>query len=156
AHFQLVLAAGGQAVVRLRLTAEADASRTPFDGTFAETFAARRAEADAFQASLVAPGATDAECEVARQASAGLLWTKQFYAYGVAAWPDGAPGQPPPPASRKTGRNAEWRHLYNRDIISVPDTWEYPWYAAWDLAFHTIVFARADPHFAKEQLVLFL
>ncbi len=156
ANFQLALAAGGEAVVRLRLSADAEAPRTPFDGNFAETFAMRRAEADAFHATLVASGATDAELRVARQASAGLFWTKQFYGYSVAAWLDGDPGQPPPPAARKTGRNADWRHLYNRDIISVPDAWEYPWYAAWDLAFHTVVFARADPHFAKEQLVLFL
>ena len=91
-----------------------------------------------------------------RQAYAGLLWSKQFYHYIVRDWLEGDPQQPPPPASRATGRNADWPHLYNRDVISMPDKWEYPWYAAWDLAFHMIPFARIDPDFAKQQLVLFL
>ena len=89
-----------------------------------------------------------------RQAYAGLLWTQQFYHYDVRAWLDGDPTMPPPPASRLEGRNAEWRHLYNRDVISMPDKWEYPWYAAWDLAFHMLPLARIDPSFAKEQLIL--
>jgi hypothetical protein len=156
AHFTLALPAGGEAVVRLRLFPEAEEPLTPFGPSFDDTFATRLAEADAFHASVVAPEATDAERLVSRQAAAGLLWSKQFFGYSVAAWLDGDPGQPPPPASRKTGRNSGWRHLYNRDVISVPDTWEYPWYAAWDLAFHTVVFSRLDPHFAKDQLVLFL
>ena len=93
---------------------------------------------------------------MARQAYAGLLWSKQFYHYIVRDWLEGDPQQPPPPASRAAGRNADWPHLYNRDVISMPDKWEYPWYAAWDLAFHMIPFARIDPDFAKQQLVLFL
>ena len=83
-----------------------------------------------------------------------MLWSKQFYHYDVARWLDGDPGQPPPPPARLTGRNAGWRHLNNRDVISMPDKWEYPWYAAWDLAFHTVALAHVDPTFAKEQLIL--
>src|SRR5262249_22185208 len=93
---------------------------------------------------------------VARQANAGLLWSKQFYYYVVHDWLKGDPTQPKPPASRKLGRNQDWRHMYNRDVISMPDKWEYPWYAAWDLAFHMLPSARLDPDFAKSQLVLFL
>ena len=91
-----------------------------------------------------------------RQALAGMLWGKQFFHYDVARWLDGDPAGPPPPAARRRGRNAEWRHLNNRDVISMPDPWEYPWYAAWDLAFHCVPLARVDPRFAKDQLVLLL
>ena len=83
-----------------------------------------------------------------------MLWSKQFYHYDVRRWLDGDPAQPPPPAERLTGRNADWRHLNNMDVISMPDTWEYPWYAAWDLAFHCIALAHVDPEFAKAQLLL--
>jgi hypothetical protein len=93
---------------------------------------------------------------VQRQAFAGLLWSKQFYYYDVAQWLDGDPAGPPPPTERHRGRNAEWRHLNNADILSMPDTWEFPWYAAWDLAFHCIPLALVDPSFAKQQLVLLL
>ena len=86
----------------------------------------------------------------------GLLWTKQFYHYVVKEWLEGDPNQPPPPASRRQGRNHDWGHLFNRDVISMPDKWEYPWYAAWDSAFHMIPMAEIDPGFAKEQLILFL
>ncbi len=89
-----------------------------------------------------------------RQAYAGLLWSKQFYHYDVRAWLQGDPAHPTTDSARLTGRNAEWGHLYNRDVLSMPDKWEYPWFAAWDLAFHMIPFARIDPHFAKEQLLL--
>ena len=89
-----------------------------------------------------------------RQAFAGMLWSKQFYHYDVARWLDGDPAGPPPPAERRSGRNAGWRHLSNRDVISMPDKWEYPWYAAWDLAFHCVTLAHVDPEFAKEQLRL--
>ena len=93
---------------------------------------------------------------MARQAFAGLLWSKQFYHYIVKDWLEGDPAQPPPPAARRTGRNCDWPHLFTRDMISMPDKWEYPWFAAWDLAFHMIPFAKIDPAFAKEQLNLFL
>ena len=91
-----------------------------------------------------------------RQALGGLLWTKQFYHYDVRRWLEGDPTQPPPPPERRRGRNREWTHLYNSDVISMPDKWEYPWYAAWDLAFHCLPLALVDPDFAKEQLILFL
>jgi len=119
-----------------------------------ELFDLRIREADDFYEELLScvkgsPG-------LARQAYAGLLWTKQFFHYSVADWLEGDPAQPGPPAIRLHGRNADWGHLYNRDVISMPDNWEYPWYAAWDLAFHMIPFAQLDPDFAKEQLVLLL
>src|SRR5206468_9550508 len=97
----------------------------------------------------------EGEQAVVRQAYASLLWSKKFYHYVVKDWLEGDPAQPPPPASRLSGRNHDWPHLHNRDVISMPEGWEYPWYAAWDLAFHMIPFARIDPSFAKEQLVLF-
>jgi len=143
--------------VRLRLWAEpTGAPRGGGFGEFDRTFEARREEADAFHASRAHAGMTAEERRVMRQAYAGLLWTKQFYAYAVREWLEGDPASPPPPADRKKGRNSDWPHLYNRDVISVPDKWEYPWYAAWDLAFHMVPFARVDPPFAKEQLILFL
>ena len=91
-----------------------------------------------------------------RQALAGLMWSKQFYHYSVELWLEGDPAQPPPPESRKHGRNADWTHLYNLDVLSMPDKWEYPWYAAWDLAFHTVPIALIDPEWAKRQLILLL
>jgi hypothetical protein len=156
AHLQLALPPGGATCVRLRLVCDAEAKPQPFGSDFDDVFAARIADADAFYDAMSPPLATEAERHVLRQAYAGLLWTKQFYGYDVATWLAGDPSQPSPPESRRHGRNAEWPHLYNRDIISVPDVWEYPWYAAWDLAFHMIPFARIDPDFAKEQIVLFL
>ena len=91
-----------------------------------------------------------------RQALGGMLWSKQFYHYDVKRWLAGDPTQPPPPPERRTGRNPEWTHLFNEDVVSMPDKWEYPWYAAWDLAFHTIALALVDPEFAKSQLILMM
>ncbi len=156
AHRVLDLAAGETAVMRLRMSAEAEAPRQPFGAGFAEVFAARRAEAEEFYAAVIPASVSAEERSVARQAFAGLLWSKQFYHFVVADWLEGDSQQPPPPAARRRGRNSDWPHLFNRDIISMPDKWEYPWFAAWDLAFHMIPFARIDPHFAKEQLNLFL
>ncbi len=145
------LAAGATAVYRLRLTRnDLVHPFADFDALFDE----RRAEADAFYAELQAGLACADARAVQRQAFAGLIWSKQFYHYDVARWLDGDPKQPPPPPARLHGRNAEWRSLNNADVISMPDTWEYPWYAAWDLAFHCIPFALIDPAFAKRQLVL--
>ena len=155
-HYVLDLPAGGTARLRLRLFADGSAPRSRFGAEFARTFAARRAEADAFYARRAPAGATPEELRVIRQAAAGLLWSKQFYYYSVKEWLEGDPAQPAPPARRREGRNADWLHLYNRDVISMPDKWEYPWYAAWDLAFHMIPFAKIDPEFSKQQLVLFL
>ncbi len=89
-----------------------------------------------------------------RQALAGMLWTKQFYYFDIPEWLDGDPTQPKPPASRLHGRNSEWRHLNNADVISVPDKWEYPWYAAWDLAFHCVTLAPIDPRIRQEPALL--
>ena len=91
---------------------------------------------------------------VQRQAFAGMLWSKQYYYYDIREWLDGAPGQPEPPKSRKSGRNNDWFHFYAADVIAMPDKWEYPWFAAWDWAFHLVTLALIDPRFAKEQLLL--
>jgi hypothetical protein len=150
-HHVLTVAPGEVAEIRLRLAE----TRGAVDGpAFKSVMAARRDEADAFYACLMPPGMSDDERMVARQAFAGMLWCKQHYRLDVARWLDGDPGQPAPPASRLSGRNSRWRHLDNFDIISMPDTWEYPWYAAWDLAFHCITLAHIDPCYAKDQLVL--
>jgi hypothetical protein len=156
AWYVVELAPGASEVVRLRLCADGEARPEPFGREFEATFAARIHEADAFYAQRLPAGASPEENRVARQAYAGLLWSKQFYHYVVRDWLEGDPEQPPPPVGRSLGRNREWTHLFNRDVISMPDKWEYPWYAAWDLAFHMLPFSRVDPEFAKEQLVLFL
>jgi hypothetical protein len=143
--------------LRARLSsAEAGAGSAGFGADFDRVFAARIAEADAFYASKGHDTLSEQERLVARQAAAGLLWSKQFYCYDIGPWLDGDAGQPRPPGGRKAGRNADWRHLNNADVISMPDKWEYPWYAAWDLAFQMIPFANLDPRFAKDQLVLML
>ena len=116
----------------------------------------RRAEANRFFAGVIPPAATADEALVARQAIAGLMWGKQFYHFDVKRWLEGDPGSTPPPAGRRHGRNSAWWHMTSFDVISMPDPWEYPWYAAWDLAFHCVSIARVDPGFAKEQLLLLL
>jgi Mannosylglycerate hydrolase MGH1-like glycoside hydrolase domain len=156
AHYRLRVPAGDEVVLRLRLSAADVASRTPFATEFDHIFAARIEEADEFHSTRIPSGATRDERNVLRQAYAGLLWSKQFFHYIVKHWLEGDPSQPPPPPERMHGRNCDWPQLYNRDVVSMPDTWEYPWYAAWDLAFHMIPFARLDVNFAKQQLVLFL
>jgi hypothetical protein len=150
AHYRLNMAAAGEAVLRLRLSAESPSD--PFDG-FDEAVDRRRREADRFYERVQA-GMSEDQRLVQRQALAGMLWSKQFFYYDVPQWLKGDPGQPPPSADRKRGRNHEWTHLNNADVISMPDKWEYPWYAAWDLAFHTIALAMIDAEFAKQQLVL--
>jgi hypothetical protein len=156
ALYRLKLGAGKSATLRLRLTGNGSAPAEAFGRAFDELFGARIAEADAFYGERIPAALTGEERAVARQAYAGLLWSKQFYHYVVPHWLDGDPAQPAPPEARKEGRNADWSHLYNRDVLSMPDKWEYPWYAAWDLAFHMLPFARIDPEFAKSQLELFL
>ena len=151
----LRLAPGEERVLRLRLTNDEAAAAAAFGDAFDATFALRQRECDTFYASRMPVTLNDDERRVARQAYAGLLWSKQFYFYVVKEWLEGDPSQPPAPASRRMGRNREWTHLYNRDVISMPDKWEYPWYAAWDLAFHMLPFARIDVEFAKQQLLLF-
>jgi hypothetical protein len=149
-HYRLEVPAGGRAVVRLRLSADAHVG--PFAG-FDDLIERRRQEADGFYDRLQKGLSADQRL-VQRQALAGMIWSKQFFYYDVPQWLNGDPGQPPPAPERKRGRNHEWSHLNNADIISMPDKWEYPWYAAWDLAFHTISLAVVDPEFAKKQLVL--
>jgi Mannosylglycerate hydrolase MGH1-like glycoside hydrolase domain len=155
AHYRLEIPAGGRVAVRLRLSNDL-AAPDPFGPGFEEVFRRRMAEADAFFARFAEKEGSPDGWRVQRQAAAGLLWSKQFYHYDVAQWLKGDPGELPPPSERSQGRNAEWRHLYNADILSMPDKWEYPWYAAWDLAFHCVTLAIIDPDFAKQQLVLLL
>ncbi len=152
--YRLPLAAGGRAIVRLRLrSADAADASDPLSG-FDAIVRQRRTEADAFH-EAVQHEITDAERRaVQRAAFAGMLWSKQFYYYDVPQWLDGDPAQPPPPPERASGRNAGWQHVNNYDVLSMPDTWEFPWYASWDLAFHCITLAAIDPDFAKAQLVL--
>jgi hypothetical protein len=156
AHYRLDLPAGETRTIRLRLAAESEAPAAPFGQAFDDVFSQRLQEAEAFYASRIPVELSDTERQVARQAYAGLLWTKQFYYYVLKDWLEGDPTNPPPPTNRYHGRNHDWPHLFNRDVISMPDKWEYPWYAAWDLAFHMLPLAKIDPYFAKEQLVLFL
>src|ERR1700757_4885654 len=151
AHYQLVIDGCGQQVVRLRLAP--DTQESGF-GDFDQIFNSRRAEADEFYAGI-AQEVTDQDLRlVQRQAFAGMIWSKQRYRFDVRTWLEGDPGNPAPPAGRKFGRNHDWKHLNASEILSMPDKWEYPWFAAWDLAFHTLPFAVIDPEFAKRQLLL--
>jgi hypothetical protein len=150
AHYVLVLEPGASATVRLRLS---DAPTNVIDE---QVFADRIREAGEFYAEIAPRGLTDDGRAIMRQAFAGMLWSKQFYHYVVRDWLQGDPAFPPPPPERKRGRNHEWTHLYNSDVISMPDKWEYPWYASWDLAFHCLPLSLIDSEFAKHQLTLLL
>jgi hypothetical protein len=152
AHAPLELEPYGRAVIYLRWHPESAVDDMPLDVD--ALFARRLAEADAFYAALQQDMPDPDARLVQRQALAGMLWSKQYYQFDVHRWLEGDPAQPTPPASRKHGRNADWRHLCNADIVSMPDKWEYPWYASWDLAFHAAAFALIDPQFAKRQLLL--
>jgi hypothetical protein len=182
ALYRLALSAGESVTLKLRLTdmeplaamdsnspmvgamnapgfgerAEGVPGTNDFGAGFDAVFAKRQKEAAEFYNSRVAKGLSSDANLVMRQAFAGMMWNKQFYHYDVRTWLDGDPAGPPPPKERLQGRNHDWTHLYNDDVISMPDNWEYPWYAAWDLAFHTIPIALIDPDFAKEQLILLL
>jgi hypothetical protein len=151
AHYTLHIGAGESQTVRVRLSKAVSA--VPFVD-FDQVITQRRHEADAFYATLQADLPTADARNVQRQAFAGMLWSKQYYYYDMAQWLDGDPNFVAPPSERRQGRNHDWRHLYNADIISMPDKWEYPWYAAWDLAFHCIPLAVVDAEFAKNQLRL--
>jgi hypothetical protein len=150
-HYALTIAARGSSCIRLRLTNVP--VQEPFGG-FEEIVAQRRREADEFYGELQAELHDEDARKVQRQALAGMIWNKQYYAYDVWEWLHGDPGQPAPPRQRRRGRNRDWEHMHNADILSMPDKWEYPWYAAWDLAFHCIPLALIDAEFAKAQLVL--
>ncbi len=157
ALYAIDLPAGGSSTLRLRLNdKEPPAAGTGVDDSFDAIFDARMREADEFYDTVLPATLSDDARNVARQALAGVLWSKQYYHYVVKTWIDGDPKQPSPPAERRSGRNREWTHLYNADVVSMPDKWEYPWYAAWDLAFHSIPLALVDSDFAKEQLILLL
>ena len=155
-HYVLRLPAGSAHTVSLRLFAEKETPADPLGALFEEIFATRIAEADDFYRAITIAPLNRAERGVIRQAAAGLLWSKQFYHYVVDEWLKGDPAMPPPPASRLEGRNHHWRHLYSRDVLSMPDKWEYPWFAVWDSAFHVLPISYVDPQYAKEQLLLFL
>jgi hypothetical protein len=151
--YSLTLGPGETKTIRARLGgAEHDA---PFAG-FDAIVAARDADADELYASITPPRMAEDERRVLRQALSGTLWTKQFYHLDLNRWLRGDPGEPPPPKRRLEGRNSEWSHLYNSEVISMPDKWEYPWYAAWDTAFHALPLALVDLELAKSQLILFL
>jgi Glycosyl hydrolase family 63 C-terminal domain len=171
AHYRLALLPNESHAIRLRLTRsgwimEGRSRATPTHDPGSQDLAAprdafsdfdaiieaRKAEADEFYAELAPSHLTEEHRAIQRQALAGMLWSKQFYHYIIEQWLEGDPGQPPPPVQRKEGRNSEWRHLYNERLMSMPDKWEYPWYASWDLAFHCIPLALVDPTFAKSQL----
>jgi len=170
AHYRFLISPNESRTIRLRLR-KIDDHPSPGDSVvsvflgkgvgvrakqlfddFDEIFGRRQNEADEFYDSIAPVNLTSEDKTIQRQALAGLLWTKQFYFYIVEEWLAGDPASPPPPASRWSGRNSDWRHLYNERVMSMPDSWEFPWYASWDLAFHCIPLALIDPHFAKGQL----
>jgi len=155
ALYRTTVAAGQSVVTRLRLS-NSPIPGGPFGREFDVLFGQRVREADEFYEAIIPRKLSDDARNVMRQAFGGLLWSKQFYHYDVARWLQGDPTGSPTSPARTRGRNHEWRNLYNEDVISMPDKWEYPWYAAWDLAFHMIPLALVDPDFAKAQLVLFL
>jgi Glycosyl hydrolase family 63 C-terminal domain len=155
AHYLLNVAPGAQQIVRLRLSRQLHGQTLSLGFTdFDALLQARREEADEFYAELQRDITNEDLHRIQRQAFAGMIWSKQFFRYEVRRWLDGDPAQPPPPPQRKNGRNHDWRHLNGTEVLSMPDKWEYPWFAAWDLAFHTIAFALIDAEFAKQQLVV--
>ena len=151
---QLTVPVGGTGELRLRLGRRGDPREV--GDPFAATMRLRQDEADAFHAALLPPSATPDAARVVRQAIAGLVWGHCYYGYDVADWLDGDPGEPPPPPARAGGRNADWRHLHAADVISMPDPWEYPWFASWDLAYQAAALAPVDPAAAGDQLLLLL
>ncbi|HZE71507.1 MAG TPA: hypothetical protein VE135_18540 [Pyrinomonadaceae bacterium] len=156
ANYLLTVAPGETAIIRLRLTNKTQKKNADAFVDFEKIFAQRIGEADEFYETVIPRHLSDDARSVMRQSIAGLLWSKQFYHYVVEQWLNGDPLNPPAPPERRNGRNHQWKHLYNADVISMPDKWEYPWYAAWDLAFHCVPLALVDSEFAKEQLVLML
>lgn len=155
-YYKLHFKPGEAKTIRLRLVMEGELPLQIFGEEFDQTFEERIRETDAFYAKKIPASLSQEEKNISRQAYAGLLWTKQFYQFVVKEWLDGDPNEPVPPKQRLKGRNRDWTHLFARDVISMPDKWEYPWFAAWDLAFHMIPFAKIDPYFSKMQMILFL
>ena len=168
--YQMTVPAGGQVELRLRLRrvdlekdvdAETKKRTRSSSGRllgkqYDKVMTERAREADEYFAALLPDGTDPGIAKVVRQASAGLVWSKQFYPFGVARWLDGDPAQPAPPSARKTGRNSAWRHVDANDVLAMPDAWEYPWFAAWDLAFHAVAWTHLDPAFAKYQVLALL
>eukprot|EP01113_Clastostelium_recurvatum_P042998 TRINITY_DN7041_c0_g1_i4.p1 TRINITY_DN7041_c0_g1~~TRINITY_DN7041_c0_g1_i4.p1 ORF type:complete len:930 (+),score=212.49 TRINITY_DN7041_c0_g1_i4:51-2792(+) len=157
-HYELMLPPGQTATLRFRLVEQSHAPREgyAFGQTFTDIRQKRRGETDEFYRRILPYAPHTEQYRIMRQALSGLLWSKQFYSYEVSRWLEGDPGHPAPPAERRSARNWEWPHLFNRDVLLMPDRWEYPWYAAWDLAFHCVEFCRVDSEFAKGQLTLLL
>jgi hypothetical protein len=159
-RYHVTVAAGGKAELRLRFYRPAkkggSKAKTWAGAPFDEVVAAREADADEFYAALAPAGTSDEELRVVRQAAAGLVWSKQMYPYNVRRWLNGDPGSPPPPIGHQFGRNSDWRHLDAFDVLAMPDPWEYPWFAAWDLGFHAVAWAHLDPAYAKYQLIVLL
>jgi Mannosylglycerate hydrolase MGH1-like glycoside hydrolase domain len=152
-RYRVTVPAGGKAELRLRLH---EGAADDWGEAFAEVIAAREQEADEFFAAILPPGAPPGHVPILRQSCAGLVWSKQIYPYDVARWLDGDPGAPAPPEAHRHGRNSDWRHLDSFDVLAMPDPWEYPWFAAWDLGFHAVSWAHFDPAFAKYQLLVLL
>lgn len=155
-HYPIAFSPGQERSFHLRLWGEGEKVAEPFDRSFRQILRLRREEANLFYSQHLPATLSEDRRGILRQLYGSLFWNKQFYHYVVKDWLEGDPAYPPPPTQRRGIRNGDWGHLYNRDVISMPDKWEYPWYAAWDLAFHMIPFARVDPYFAKQQLILFL
>jgi mannosylglycerate hydrolase MGH1-like protein len=154
ARYDVEVEPGASRVISLRLHPGVMLSQASFGPEFEATFERRKAEADEFYQRITPFSMSDDMRAVQRQAFAGMLWTKQYYGYIVKQWLDGDPAGPPPPPERLDGRNHQWVHVYADDVLSMPDKWEYPWFAAWDLAFHVVTLATIDPDFAKRQLLL--
>jgi hypothetical protein len=156
ANYKLTIGPKESATIRLRLTDKEPKNKQEAFANFEKIFRTRVNEADDFYQTVIPKHLSHDARRVMRQAFAGMLWSKQYYHYVIEQWLDGDPATPRPPAERTRGRNHEWKHLYNNDVISMPDKWEYPWYAAWDLAFHCVPLALVDSEFAKSQLLLML
>ena len=155
-RYKVTVEAGGSAQLRLRLRAPDTVTSDLIDGSFETVVAARAKDTEEFYRDLAGPAMDSERMAILRQASAGLVWSKQIYPYNVSRWLDGDPGNPPPPPGRLGGRNSHWRHLDTFDVLAMPDPWEYPWFAAWDLGFHAVAWAHLDPAFAKYQLLVLL
>ena len=153
--YQLKIKGKSSAEIRLRFSSK-KSSTNPLTKTFDTIFDSRTKESDEFYEAIARPKSSKDQRNIQRQAFAGMMWTKQYFNIDMPKWFNGDKGQPKPPEGRKNGRNREWMTLNNEDIISMPDAWEYPWCAAWDLGFHCVSIAMVDPVFAKEQLILFL
>jgi hypothetical protein len=154
-QYNLSIPAGESVVLRMRLTEKGTAQGEPLDESFEDIFMSRVAEAEEFYRATISSGLTTDQKNVSRQAYAGLLWSKQFYNLVQTEWEKGDSTEPPPPVGHSE-RNKDWESIFNRDVISMPDAWEYPYYCSWDLAFHTAALSRVDPDYCKDQLILLL